>query len=227
MPDTLSIVIFALVLALPIVISIMITVVPTRRKEATDTVLGNPLHNAPLAPKGDSLAQPYVHLTRVLDVSELSGYILGLRHLPIDKTAPILDRHVNGSDPALQLYAQSILQQGQDDLQLRFQQLLEKPATDPRMACWLLETGLTLASPNLNSEAERMTWIDRLVTLAADRLSQAPPTPGLIAAATRILLAAGQSDHATKLAGQLPSGSPLAAQLQTQAAHAVHQQRLN
>jgi hypothetical protein len=227
MPDSLSIAVFVLVLLLPIVISIVISVVPSIRKDATDTVLGNPLHNAPLAPKGDPLSQPYVHLTRVLDVPDLSGYILGLRHLPIAKTAPILERHVHGSDPALQLYAQSILQQGQDDLQLRFQQLLEKPATDSRMACWLLETGLTLASPTLNSQAERVTWLERLVSLATDRLSKAPPTPGLIAAASRIFLAAGHPAEASRLAQALPPSSPLATLLQQQSVHALHQQRLN
>jgi hypothetical protein len=227
MPDTLSILIFLAVLLLPIVISVIISVVPSIRKEATDTVVGNPLHNAPLAPKGDVLTQPYVHLTRVLDVPDLSGSILGLRHLPIAKTAPILDRHVHGSDPALQLYAQSILQQGQDDLHLRFQQLLEKPSTDSRMACWLLETGLTLASPALSSQAERVTWLERLVSLAADRLGKAPPTPGLVAAAARIFLAAGKNAEALRLAQALPEDSPLATLLQQQSIHALHQQRLN
>ena len=94
MPDTLSILIFLAVLLLPIVISVIISVVPSIRKEATDTVVGNPLHNAPLAPKGDVLTQPYVHLTRVLDVPDLSGYILGLRHLPIAELSRLSDAQI-------------------------------------------------------------------------------------------------------------------------------------
>ncbi len=219
-----SLSLFALVLMLPIIVALIITLVPSRRQVATGIVIGNPLHDAPLANAEEPLAHPLVHLCRTLSGSEIQGYILGLRHQSVTQTAPILYRHLHGADPALQLYSQGIFQQGKDRLQQRFQRLLEASPLDTRCSAWLLETGLALASHALNSTSERETWLARLVTLARQRLAAiAEPSPSLLSAVIKVFTAEGLVNEAAKLAKSLPNASPLQKLHVSQTTHRLHQ----
>ena len=226
LPHAASSALFILALVLPILVSWIITIVPTRRKEASGIVVGNPLHDAPVSSRDEMLPHPLVHLARTLDGNEMAGYVLGLRHMPVASGAPVLDRHIHGSDPALQLYAQGILQQGKDKLQHRFQLLLDAPANDTRKAAWLLETGLLLASGSLNSTSERESWLTRLSDLARTRLKAASPTPSLLAAAAQVFLQAGHIQEADAALKALPAGSVLQRKLSLQISHLVHQRRI-
>jgi hypothetical protein len=213
-------------LLLPVVVSVLVLVVPTRRKEASGITLGNPLHSAPIAPREDVSVEPLVYLCRELSGVEMEGYVLGLRHLPIQRTAPLLERHIRGSDPALQLYSQAVLQEGKDALMQRFHRLQQLPVADSRFSAWLLETGLLLASSSLNSVMERTAWLDRLRVLTRERLGQAPPTPALLAIAVRVFNEAGTPEDAEGLLRALPQHSPLRDMLTLQTQHLLHQRRL-
>lgn len=223
MPATGSIALFLVVLLLPIVVSVLVVIIPTRRQEASGIVLGNPLHAAPLARQEEDAVRPLVQLCRLADGRALEGYVLGLRHLPVRHVAPVLDRLIRGHDPALQLYAQGVLQQGVDKLHHAFQTLLASPPEDARKSAWLLETGLSLAHSSLNSTAERQAWLTRLVGLARARTESARPDPGLLAVAAEVYLEAGLPQEAAALIQALPEGSPLRQQLQLVCAHALHQ----
>lgn len=218
-----SIALFAVVLLLPIVVTLLIVIIPTRRVEASGIVSGNPLHSAPLAKQEQEAVQPLVRLCRLLDGRELESHVLGLRHLPVTDTAPVLDRLIRGVDPALQLYAQGVLQQGLDKLHFAFQRLLDAPVGDARQSAWLLETGLALAHPSLNSAAERQAWLHRLVLLARSRLEACRSDPGLLAAAAVLYVEAGLPKEAAPLISELPEGSLLHRKLGAVCDLALHQ----
>jgi len=225
MPAAGSLTLFLLVLALPLILSVLVLVVPTRRVEASAIVCGNPLHEAPLAVQQAGVVPPLVQLCRMLDGREMESYVLGMRHLPVESVAPLLRRLVQGVDPALQLYAQSVRQQGLDRLQALYRQLEGAPVEDARRAAWLLQTGLTLAHPALSSAAEREIWLRRLAELADSRLRTARHDPALLAAAAEVYLAASRPDSAAALVPELDAGSSLRASLYARCAHALHQRR--
>ncbi|MBL9115432.1 MAG: hypothetical protein JNJ83_10540 [Verrucomicrobiaceae bacterium] len=218
--------VFAAALLLPIAVAVVVMVVPGRRKEVSGVKVGNPLADLPVAPRNEAEVMPLVHLCRQLTVQDMEGYILGLRHLPVERAAPVLERHVRGDDPALQLYSQAVLQDGKDQLLHRFQQLLQLPVTDSRAATWLLEAGLRLANPTLNTISEREVWLERLVALAKERLASAPPTPALLSAAVSVFNQAGMPEQGEVLLRALPAGSPLRETLERQTQHLLHQRRL-
>lgn len=215
----------ALALA-PVVVSWFIAVVPTKRKQATGLAIGNPLHSAPLAPQQSIVSKPLISMSRQMASRDMGGFLLGLRHLPVEQAAPLLTRYVRCSDPALQLYAQSILAQGREDLQLRLVNLQRGDETDPRIAAWMLETGLTLAAPTLTGAAERPGLIHHLADLASARLKTCAPTPSLLANAADVFLLAGRPKEAAALIDKLPAGSPLRKARERAVAHALQQQRL-
>lgn len=216
---------FLLVLLLPVVLSVLVLLVPTRRAEESGIICGNPLHDAPLAKQENGMLPPLVQLCRMLDGRELESYVLGMRHLPVEAVAPLLQRLVQGVDPALQLYAQSVRQQGLDKLQSLYQQLLTAPVDDPRKSAWLLETGLKLAHPSLSSLAERELWLSRLAELADARLTSARHDPALLAAAAEVYLAASRPESAAAIVPLLEAGSALRAGLYARSTHALHQRR--
>lgn len=225
MPAASSLILFLLILALPVVMAVVVLLVPSRRVEASGIVCGNPLHEAPLARQETEMVPPLVQLCRMLDGRELEGYVLGMRHLPVEAVAPLLQRLVQGVDPALQLYAQSVRQQGLDNLQAQYQLLLKAAPDDSRKAAWLLETGLKLAHPSLSSIAEREMWLTRLADLADSRLSTARHDPALLATAAEVYLAASRPQSAAALVPLLEMGSTLRAKLYARSTHAIHQSR--
>jgi len=225
-PALLPVLALAVLALLPVLVSWLVVVVPSRRREATGMLVGNPLHTAPLAEHQMIIAQPLVSLSRQLGSTDMGGYLLGLRHVPVEKSAPLLSRYVRCADPALQLYAQSILAQGREQLQMRLVKLQKAPADDSRSAAWLLETGLTLASPTLAGVAERPGFLQHLASLARDRLQSCAACPSLLANSARVFLEAGHPSDARSLVEQLPAGSPLRLSLEPAVAHALHQQSL-
>ncbi|MDB6140939.1 MAG: hypothetical protein JWO94_4011 [Verrucomicrobiaceae bacterium] len=227
LPPLTPLIVLMLMALLPVAGTCLVALVPSRRREVSGITLGNPLECAPLAPVLPALAKPLVHLTRSLSGGDIGGYILGLRHLPVELGAPLLARFVNGNDPALQLYAQGILQQGRDDLSVQFHRLQKQPVAEPRAAAWLLETGLRLANPSLCSPTERPGFLKHLVSLAAERLQgAAEPSPALLANAARVFLEAGLLEEAHATAALLPHASPLSVPLAAAIAHARHQKAL-
>ncbi len=195
-PPIAAVVVLALLAILPALAAWLAVLVPSRRTASSGCSLGSPASTAPLAPVVPIVSHPLVHLTRSLSGADIEGYILGMRHLPVEKCAPLLARCVNGRDPALQLYAQGILQQGRDDLAALFHKLQNHPPDDPRTGSWLLETGLRLAHPSLCGPTERPGFLKHLALLAADRLQAADPSPALLANAARVFLEADLVDEA-------------------------------
>jgi hypothetical protein len=126
----------------------------------------------------------------------------------------------------LQLFAQSLLAQGQERWQNRMNQLAQAPRNDARLAAWQLECGLVLASPTLVSPAERASALSGLAGLARQRLQGCAPTPLLLATAAEVFLEAGQAAEARSALHQLPEGSPLRSKWQGAVTHALHLQGL-
>jgi hypothetical protein len=225
MPDVAAIPLFLAVLLAPLVISVLILLVPSRRREEGGVQLGNPLSDAPLAEQSMLVTPPLVQLCRMLNGRELENYVLGLRHLPVESAAPLLQRLIQGVDPALQLYAQGVRQQGLDRLQAAFLELSQSDPNDPRRAAWLLETGLRLAHPALSTPTERELQLARLAHEATARLAAGPTSPALVAAAAEVYLEAGRPGEAAALVPKLEAGSALRARLYARCTHALHQLR--
>lgn len=203
----------------------LVAVIPVRRAEATGIVMGNPLLHAPQSDTHGT-ARPLIDLSRRYGSTEMEGMILGLRHLPVEHTAPLLGRYMRCADPALQLYAQSILAQGREQLQTTLTKLERLPPDDPRAAAWLLETGLRLARTSLTGPAERPGLLHSLAGLATDRLATCEHTPALLANAAAVFLAVGRAGDAQVLVHELPEDSPFRNAIEPAVAHALHLQRL-
>jgi hypothetical protein len=218
----LSLIALALV---PLAVIRLVAIIPLRRIEAGGMTVGNPLHQAPYT-DAIGVAWPLVSLSRRYGNGEMEGLLLGLRHLPIEDTAPLLGRYVRCSDPALQLYAQSILAQGRDQLHSTLVHLERSPPDDARAASWLLETGLRLAHPSLTGAAERPGLLHSLARQATERLATCEHTPSLLANAVRVFLSIGRAGDAHVLVEELPEDSLLRAALAPAVAHELHLQRL-
>lgn len=212
--------------ALPVVISWLIVVLPSRRREACGLVVGNPLLAAPLAHVQSLVSVPLVAMSRQLATGDMVEFVLGMRHLPVEKSAPLLVRFMRGEDPALQLYAQSLLAQGREKWQMRANKLAAAPEDDARCSAWLLEAGLTLASPALASAAERVGSLRELAAVARQRLAVCRPTPLLLMSAARVFLEAGLAEEARAALDRLPPESASRQPLEAAVSHALHLQRL-
>ena len=226
LPALTSVGVLAVLALAPIVVSWLIVLVPSKRREACGLVAGNPMEAAALAPHQPIVKKPLVSLSRELSTADMGGYMLGMRHLPVEQAAPLLARYVRCSDPALQLYAQSILAQGREKLQVQLVKLQRAAEDDAQSAAWMLETGLALASPTLTGAAERPGFLRHLAELAAARLKTTASTPALLAQAVRVYLEAGRPEDAEPLLVRLPQGSPLRAELEPAVAHALHQKQV-
>lgn len=212
--------------ALPVGFSWLIVVLPSKRREASSLRVGNPLLAAPLSNAQPVVPVPLVALSRQLSASGMTEFVLGMRHLPVEQAAPLLARVMRCEDPALQLYSQSLLAQGQETWQARMNQLNEAPEDDARSAAWLLECGLVLASPTLVSPAERAGALQALAVVARQRLETCRPTPLLLSMAVRVFLEAGQADQAQAALDLLPKGSAIRLKREAAVTHAQHLQGL-
>lgn len=211
---------------LPALFSWLVAVVPSRRREASGLVAGNPLHDAPHASSMAVVSQPLVELSRTLSHQDFGAFVIGMKHLPVEIAAPLLARYVRSADPALQLYAQSILASGRDALQHQFTLLQKADSKDARAAAWMIEIGLALFAPSMMGRAERAGAVHLLAAAALERLQTCEHTPALVANAVRVCLAAGKNEDAKRLLAELPANSRLHRELNPAVAHALHQQRL-
>jgi len=225
-PELLPITALIVLALLPVMFSWLVVVIPSRRREASGLVVGNPLDNAPLAPAAEIVPRPLIAMSRHLSHADMADFVPGMRHLPLEQVAPLLTRYVRCPDPALQLYAQSLLSQGRDHLHHQFVALHEPAKTDARSASWMLEIGLRLASPTLIGPSERGGFLLTLAAQAADALKTCEHTPGLLANAVRSFLAASRITDARNSLNELPERSPLRLELEPAVAHALHQERL-
>ncbi|MBL9145187.1 MAG: hypothetical protein JNM99_16015 [Verrucomicrobiaceae bacterium] len=226
LPPLTSVGVLAVLAVVPIMVSWLIVLVPSKRREACGVVAGNPMETAALAPHQPVVKRPLVTLSRELTTADMGGYLLGMRHLPVEQAAPLLARYVRCADPALQLYAQSILAQSREHLQVQLVKLQRASEDDAQSAAWMLETGLALASPTLTGAAERPGFLKHLSDLAAARLKTSAATPALLSQAIQVFLEAGRPEDAEPLLVRLPQGSPLRAELEPAVAHALHQKQV-
>lgn len=211
---------------LPVTFSWLIVVLPSRRREASRLRVGNPLLIAPLSNAQPVVPVPLVALSRQLSASAMTEFVLGMRHQPVERAAPLLARMMRCEHPALQLFAQSLLAQGQERWQTSMNQLMEAPEDDARTSAWLLECGLVLASPTLVSPAERAGALGALAVTARRRLQTCEPTPLLLATAVQVFLEAGLAGEAQSALERLSPGSALRMNLDRPVAHALHLQGL-
>jgi hypothetical protein len=210
---------------LPVIFSWLIAIVPSRRREASGLIIGNPLLSAPLALAQPPLTKPLLALSRELTNADTTGYVLGMRHMPVEKTAALLARCVRSTDPALQLYAQSTLAEGRERLQSKFARYQRSDPSDARCAAWALQAGMQLASPTLTGNTERPGLLSALSTLATQRLESCEHTPALLTAVAEVYLLAGKPDLAARVVSELPEGATLRLALDPAIRHAQHQQQ--
>jgi hypothetical protein len=149
-----------------------------------------------------------LRLSRIAPVAELRDLALGLRNVPVVQSAPLLRHFMQSADPELALFAQSILQQGREQLQTTSSLLQNhREQTDPRIVASFLETGLRLASPALAAPGEREARLLQLEKKSADHLAACEHTPRLLAACARVFLAAGHPDRAGLIVSGMPADS--------------------
>jgi hypothetical protein len=221
MPSPLPIAALILAAALPFFLTWLVALVPRRVKEVSDVIIGNAILEAPLPVEQVVTLKPLLHLSRALTGNDIRGFIVGARHLPVEHTAPIMSRYIRGSDPALQLYAQSVLQSGLGQLQHWQQQLEKAPEQDERATAWLIEVGLALAHHNLCSAADRATLLRQLTQrVARTFLLIRSPGPHLLAAAAELALESGNLLSAQQFLDRLPEDSTLRLQHQPAVTHA-------
>jgi hypothetical protein len=172
---------------------------------------GNPLYRPDSLPvPREPVLRPLIHLTRVMTGAELRPFIIGLRHMPVGSTAHILRRYQHSSDPELQLYAQSVLQEQQEKLQLEFSRLLQHgDAQSPAILASCIEAGLALIESPLTPEPERAAILRKLLPKAQAMRHSGTRHPRGVFAAARFCLITRRIDQADELRALLPKGSPL------------------
>jgi len=177
--------------------------------------VGNPLRSAQHVFEHEAAHEPVLHLSRTETVAELRDIALGLRNAPVELAAPLLRHFMQSADPEIALFAQSMLQQGREQLQATFGRLQNHhDQTDPRIAAAFLETSLRLASPALTAAGEREVRIQQLARKAGEQLSSCEHTPRLLAACARVYLAAGAPEKAESLITTMPGDSALRRELE-------------
>jgi hypothetical protein len=201
----------ALFCAPPLLIALLFAFRTHTSKDTGPIREGNPLYKRDALPiPQEAVLRPLLHLTRTQSDADLRALILGLRHMPLKDTAFILRRYQHSSDPELQLYSQSILQEKQEGLQSCFGRLLPRATPEsPALLASCLEAGLALAASPLTPDTERAAVL-RKIFPKADLVRQAGVThPRAVHAAARFCLLTHQIDHAEELRQRLPGRSPL------------------
>ena len=151
-----------------------------------------------------------LRLSRIAPVADLRDLALGLRNVPVVQSAPLLRHFMQSADPELSLFAQSILQQGREQVQTTCSRLQNHhEQTDPRIVASFLETGLRLASPALAAPGEREARLLQLEKKSADHLAACEHTPRLLAACARVFLAAGHPEKAGLIVSGMPEDAAL------------------
>ena len=195
----------------PMLLALVLGMLPEREDNIGPIRIGNPLlKDEDGAINEPPIRQPLLSLTRVLEESRLREMILGLRFLPIAKTAPILKRYLHSTDAELQLYAQSIMQEGQEKLQGIFARLqpLATPASPANTASFI-GAGLRLLDSSLTPESEHAAIIGRMSVSAAAVLGSDEKHSRLVVEAGRHFVRLHQFEEAGEMLARLPAKSPL------------------
>jgi hypothetical protein len=194
---------------------------PRRHDDIGEIRLGNPLlrgENHALPPAAQPM--PLVHLCRTLGDAGLHPLVIGMRHLPLHETAPILRRQLKSLDPELQLYAQCVLQEGQAALQNRFQALAQKAIAgkSPAILASFLEAALSLLRSPLTPVSEHAITATKVQEILSPRLEELNH-PRALHAAAMYFLQLKQPGMAAAMHARLPVGSPLHTDLTPRIAH--------
>lgn len=196
----------------PVIFTVALGLLPRRSQENGVILSGNPmLHNGNGIPAHvEPVVRPLLYLTRTHSDADLRALILGLRHMPITQTAPILKRYLHSPDPELQLYAQSILQEKQAKLQHDLARLLDLPApVPPANLASCIEAGLNLMDSPLTPESEHGGILRKLYPKSEQVLRSDLTHPRALFAAARFCLRTHQVTHACELHDRLAPGCPL------------------
>ena len=201
----------AILCAPPLLVVIVLSLLPKRSSNGGPVRLGNPLLKRDVLPAPQSaVLSPLLHLTRTQSDADLRALILGLRHMPITDTAFILRRYLHSSDPELQLYSQSILQDKQGHLQSAFARFLPLATVEaPAHLASCIEAGLNLAKSPLTPDSEFEAIMRKVAPKAELVLSSDITHPRALAAAARFFARSSQIEQAESLLARLPKGSPL------------------
>ncbi len=212
---------WAAVFCAPLVALVLVLqALPKNSRETGGIRVGNPLLQGEVIPSHvPASLQPIIHLARIQGDADLRALATGLRHLPLAQTAPLLRRFVKSSNPDLQLYAQSSLQEGQAALQETFTRLGSIAASgSPAVLASFVEAGLSLLDSPLTPESEHGAILARMHERVAPVLPDLQHPRAAYAAAS-LYLRLGQPAAARALHSRLPQGSPLALKLGAMVAH--------
>ncbi|MFZ4763569.1 MAG: hypothetical protein ACOYMN_01345, partial [Roseimicrobium sp.] len=152
---------------LPVLWALLLAIWPRRVVDYGPMNQGNPMSAVGIPDHVPPVLQPLLQLTRTQSDADLRALIIGLRHMPIAQTAPILRRYLHSRDPELQLFSQSILQEKQDVL-LRDFSRMQALATEqaPANLASFLEAGVSLMDSPLTPESEHPGILHKLLPKA-------------------------------------------------------------
>lgn len=212
-PGGVSHLVWLVLLCSPPILIAVLFMLRSHRPPDTGTIrTGNPmLKPRDVPPLQDAVLQPLLHLTRTQSDADLRAIILGLRHMPLEETAFILRRYLHSTDPELQLYSQSILQEKQERLQSDFARFL-KLAGDtrgPAHVASCIEAALDLVASPLTPGTERTAVLRKARPHVEFILTSGSAHPRSVFAAARLCLRVKDVDHAEELRARLPVASPL------------------
>ena len=187
---------------------------PNREADSGEIRVGNPLlQGNPVPAHVPPILQPLLHQTRTLSDADLRPLVTGLRHLPLHKTAALLRRCAQSTDPVLQLHAQSVMQEQQEKLQGDFRRLAAKSDREnPANLAHFLEAGLALLESPLTPVSEHAAIGARIQT-SMQNSGEGLQHPRALYAASRCFLKLGSVPEARAMHARMVPGSPLAQHL--------------
>lgn len=195
----------------PVLLVLLLRKLPRRTLDVGEILLGNPmLLNDDASINEPPVGKPLIYLTRSLEESRLRELMLGLRFLPLEKTAPILKRYLHSGDAELQLYAQSIMQEGQERLQSRF--AITHPlatADSPTNTASFIGAGLRLLDSPLTPDSEYPAIINKVLVPAERVLASSTEHPRLVFETGRFCVRTDRLEDASRMLSRLPKESPL------------------
>lgn len=201
-------VMLAVLCILPLLVGYVLTLLPSKPVNGDDLETGNPFTAAvEMPPHVKPVMEPLIHLMRYRTDKELREAAQGLRHFPIQDTAPLLQRLLLHEDPMLQIFAQSILQDKQEDLQKDFAN--RAMVGDERAAADRIRAGLNLVQSPLTPDTEKPAILKQLLPLVeAAAASGVGSLPRLWYAAGCVSLLLQRLDLVERFIALLPPGSP-------------------
>lgn len=211
----------------PLLILGVLALLPRNTATASKMVSGNVLLDRfDGTVKSGAVLHPLIHTMRTCNDEELRGFMLGLRHFPLQQSAAILKQAMHRSDPEVQIYAQSILQEKQETLQAAFTRSGANASnTDATSLANYLEAGLDLISSPLTQASEEPSLLMKMRPTLNAVLTTDANHPRLVAAAIELCLLSNSPREAQLLLTRLPEASPLREKYQGLVSYhlAVHQ----